>query len=121
MAIVGYARVSTRGQSLDAQIKALKEYGVEDGHLFMEKESGAKRDRPELEAVIRFVRKGDSLVVTKLDRIARSTKHLLDIATEFQQDDKRTKELGLTEDELAFYDLLAANEKLLNEAGPIQD
>lgn len=55
-----------------------------------------------------------------LDSIA-AIKHLLDIATEFQNDDKRTKELGLTEDELAFYDLLEANQKLLNEAGPIQD
>lgn len=48
-------------------------------------------------------------------------KHLLDIAAEFKNDDKRTKELGLTEDELAFYDLLSANEKLLNMQGPIQD
>jgi type I restriction enzyme R subunit len=55
-----------------------------------------------------------------LDSIA-AIKHLLDIATEFKNDDIRTKQLGLTEDELAFYDLLSANEKLLNEAGPIQD
>lgn len=55
-----------------------------------------------------------------LDSIA-AIKHLLDIANEFKEDDKRTKELGLTEDELAFYDLLSANSTLLNEAGPIQD
>jgi len=55
-----------------------------------------------------------------LDSIA-AIKHLLDIANEFKNDDIRTKQLGLTEDELAFYDLLSANEKLLNEAGPIQD
>jgi len=55
-----------------------------------------------------------------LDSIA-AIKHLLDIAEQFQQDDKRTKELGLTEDELAFYDLLLTNENLLNESGPIQD
>lgn len=55
-----------------------------------------------------------------LDSIA-AIKHLLDIANEFQQDDIRTKELGLTEDELAFYDLLSANEKILNQTGPIQD
>jgi type I restriction enzyme R subunit len=55
-----------------------------------------------------------------LDSIA-AIKHLLDIANEFQQDDIRTKQLGLTEDELAFYDLLSASEKILNEAGPIQD
>ena len=80
MAIVGYARVSTRGQKLDAQIKALKEAGVEDDHLFQEKVSGAKGERPELVALLRHVRKGDTVVVTKLDRIARSTKHLLEIA-----------------------------------------
>ena len=45
----------------------------------------------------------------------------MDIAQEFQQDDVRTKQLGLTDDELAFYDLLSANEKLLNVKGPIQD
>ena len=55
-----------------------------------------------------------------LDSIA-AIKHLLDLANEFQQDDIRTKQLGLTEDELAFYDLLSANEKILNKAGPIQD
>jgi type I restriction enzyme R subunit len=55
-----------------------------------------------------------------LDSIA-AIKHLLDIANEFKQDDIRTKQLGLTEDELAFYDLLSANEKLINTKGPIQD
>jgi len=55
-----------------------------------------------------------------LDSIA-SIKHLLDIANEFTQDDIRTKQLGLTVDELAFYDLLSANEKLMNTKGPIQD
>jgi len=55
-----------------------------------------------------------------MDSIA-AIKHLLDIADELKQDDIRTKQLGLTEDELAFYDLLAANEKLITEQGPIQE
>ncbi len=55
-----------------------------------------------------------------LDSIA-AIKHLLDIANEFQNDDKRTKELGLDTDELAFYDLLESNQKLINTEGPIQD
>ncbi|OWW26742.1 type I restriction-modification system endonuclease [Zobellia sp. OII3] len=55
-----------------------------------------------------------------LDSIA-AIKHLLDIANDMKEDDKRTKELGLTEDELAFYDLLSANSAILNEAGPVQD
>ncbi|MEQ9401939.1 MAG: DUF3387 domain-containing protein [Cyclobacteriaceae bacterium] len=74
----------------------------------------AKKLKDELEKVLSNYHKNS------LDSIA-AIKHLLDIATEFQNDDKRTKELGLTEDELAFYDLLSANEKLLNEAGPIQE
>jgi type I restriction enzyme R subunit len=55
-----------------------------------------------------------------LDSMA-AIKHMLDIANEFRNDDTRTKQLGLTEDELAFYDLLSSNEKILNQAGPIQD
>lgn len=55
-----------------------------------------------------------------LDSIA-TIKHLIDIANEFKNDDIRTSELGLSEDELAFYDLLVANEAILNEKGPIQD
>lgn len=55
-----------------------------------------------------------------LDSIA-AIKHLLELAEELRQDDIRTKQLGLTEDELAFYDLLSANSSILNEQGPIQD
>lgn len=74
----------------------------------------ARRLRDELEKVLSNYHKNS------LDSIA-AIKHLLDIADEFQQDDIRTKQLGLTEDELAFYDLLAASQKIINEAGPIQD
>lgn len=55
-----------------------------------------------------------------LDSIA-AIKHILDIADELNSDDKRIKELGLSDDELAFYDLLISNEKILNQKGPIQD
>ncbi|MBO2543621.1 type I restriction endonuclease subunit R [Salegentibacter sp. BDJ18] len=74
----------------------------------------ARRLRDELEKVLSNYHKNS------LDSIA-AIKHLLDIAEEFQQDDIRTKQLGLTEDELAFYDLLSASQKIINEAGPIQD
>lgn len=70
---------------MDAQFKALKEAGVEDDHLFKEKASAGKGDRPQLDAMLKHVRKDDTVVVTKLDRIARSTKHLLDIAETLQQ------------------------------------
>lgn len=80
MANVGYARVSTRSQSLEAQHKALKG-SVPDGDLvlFEEKVSAKDRNRPALNELLRYVRKGDVVIVTKLDRLARSTKHLLDI------------------------------------------
>jgi len=80
--VIGYARVSTVGQSLDVQIDQLQSAGVEK--IFQEKISGVKKDRPELQSMIDYVRDGDTVVITKLDRIARSTKHLLEIAEELQ-------------------------------------
>lgn len=80
MATVGYARVSTTGQSLDTQLAALS--GCEK--IFREKISGAKDDRPELQALLEFVREGDAVQVTKLDRLARNTRHLLEVS-EFLQ------------------------------------
>ncbi|EQC2670858.1 recombinase family protein [Yersinia enterocolitica] len=76
MATVGYARVSTTGQSLDTQLAALS--GCEK--IFREKISGAKDDRPELQALLEFVREGDAVQVTKLDRLARNTRHLLEVS-----------------------------------------
>ena len=75
--IVGYARVSTSGQGLDVQLDQLQAAGCEK--IFKEKISGAKKDRPQLAALIDFVREGDVVACCKLDRIARSTKHLLEI------------------------------------------
>lgn len=75
MAIIGYARVSTTGQSLEQQLTAL----AECEKVFQEKVSGSKTDRPQLQAMLEFVRSGDVLKVTKLDRLARNTRHLLEI------------------------------------------
>ncbi len=75
MATVGYARVSTAGQSLDVQLTALKDCE----RVFQEKESGAKAKRIELERMLEFVREGDLVVITKLCRLARNTRHLLEI------------------------------------------
>jgi DNA invertase Pin-like site-specific DNA recombinase len=77
MAIIGYARASTEDQKLEAQIDQLKE--AKCTRIYQEKVSGVKVDRPELVAMLDYVREGDTVVVTKLDRIARSTKHLLEI------------------------------------------
>jgi DNA invertase Pin-like site-specific DNA recombinase len=73
--IVGYARVSTDGQSLEAQHTALMAAGAE--RVFAEKQSGIKTDRAALARCMRSLEAGDVLLVTKLDRLARSTRDLL--------------------------------------------
>lgn len=75
--LIGYARVSTQEQETGMQIDALKRAGVEKIHE--EKRSGGDRKRPVLEAVLADLRPGDEFVVYKLDRIARSLSHLLEI------------------------------------------
>jgi DNA invertase Pin-like site-specific DNA recombinase len=75
MPIYGYARVSTDGQTLDAQIAQLKAAGAEK--VFREKVSGARADRPELARLLRSLASGDRVLVTRLDRLARSTRDLL--------------------------------------------
>lgn len=76
--LIGYARVSTDDQTLDQQRAALKAVGCK--RIFEEKVSGAKRDRPQLAALLDQLRDGDVVTVTRLDRLARSTRNLLDIA-----------------------------------------
>ena len=77
MATVGYARVSTVDQDLTAQLEQLQATGCD--RVYQEKASGAQYDRPELGAMLDYVREGDTVICCKLDRIARSTKHLLEI------------------------------------------
>ena len=68
---IGYARISSIGQNEAAQVDILNRNGIEE--LFLEKASGASRDgRPSLATAIKYARKGDVLVVTRLDRLARS-------------------------------------------------
>jgi DNA invertase Pin-like site-specific DNA recombinase len=73
--IYGYARVSTDGQTLTAQQASLTAAGAE--RVYSEKESGAKTDRAQLAKAISALGNGDTLIVTKLDRLARSTRDLL--------------------------------------------
>src|SRR5271170_1865025 len=75
MAQIGYGRVSTDGQSLTAQVAELKAANCE--RVFQEKISGARSDRKQLARLIAGLDKGDVLVVTRLDRLARSTRDLL--------------------------------------------
>ena len=83
MAIVGYARVSSVGQSLELQVEKLKEYGCTK--IYTEKKSALDLKRPELLKCLDYVRdKDDTLVITKLDRIARSSLHLGKIIEQLQ-------------------------------------
>lgn len=85
--LIGYARVSTVDQNLDLQRNALTEAGCE--RIFIEQMSGAVRDRPELMAALGYMRGGDTLVVWKLDRLARSIKQLIDTV-----EDMRVRDIG---------------------------
>ena len=75
MTVFGYARVSTDGQSLEAQVRELRTAGA--GRVYREKISGAVSDRAQLRRVLAALGKGDVLLVTRLDRLARSTRDLL--------------------------------------------
>lgn len=73
---IGYARVSTLDQNLDLQMQALRKAGCKK--IFREKISGASRNRPELQRMLDQIREGDTVLVWKLDRLARSTRDLLE-------------------------------------------
>src|SRR5712664_2410508 len=77
VAVYGYARVSTDGQSLAAQLAELKAARCEK--IFQEKISGARSDRKQITRLIGVLAKGDVLVVTRLDRLARATRDLLNL------------------------------------------
>ncbi|MBN9653882.1 recombinase family protein [Halobacillus sp. GSS1] len=82
---IGYARVSTKDQSLQLQEDALKEAGAE--RTYSEKDSGGNWDRTELSRCLDALRPGDTLIVYKLDRLARSQKQLQDIAYTLEEND----------------------------------
>ena len=76
----GYARVSTKDQSLNLQIDALEKYGCDQ--IYSEVAKGAKADRPEWLQLLAKVKKGDTLVIWKLDRMGRSLHHLVKVVNE---------------------------------------
>lgn len=80
---IGYARVSTQDQNPEFQTDALEKAGCEQ--IFQEKVTGSSRDRPELSQCLRMLRDGDTLVVWKLDRLARSLKDLVEIVYDLNQ------------------------------------
>ncbi|MFD0943825.1 recombinase family protein [Savagea faecisuis] len=79
---IGYARVSTQDQSLDLQVDALKKAGC--NRIFKEKISGKRNSRPELQKMLDTLREKDTVVVYKLDRISRSTRHLIELVESFE-------------------------------------
>ena len=81
MALVGYARVSSSGQSLDVQLDKLKHCDK----IYQETQSGNNQQRSQLAACLEYVRDGDTLIVSRLDRVARSTLHLCTTAEDGAQ------------------------------------
>ena len=92
MAIVGYARVSTEGQNLSGQLAALKAAGADT--IYREKVSGVRANRPQLAKLMAGLGAGDVVVVTKLDRLGRSTRELLDLIDRISKAGASFRSLG---------------------------
>lgn len=78
MAVYGYARVSTREQTADRQVKALKEFGVIEGNIYVDKQTGRDFERPSYKRLIRKMRVEDVLVVKSIDRLGRNYAEILE-------------------------------------------
>jgi DNA invertase Pin-like site-specific DNA recombinase len=81
----GYARMSTRQQSLDVQVKALKEAGVKENRIFTDKASGSHTNRGGLKLLRVKVEAGDVILVKKLDRLGRDTADMIQLIKEFDE------------------------------------
>jgi DNA invertase Pin-like site-specific DNA recombinase len=90
--IVGYARVSTTDQDLSAQLDALRKAGART--IYREKISGVRADRPQLAKLMASLKSGDVVVITKIDRLARSTRELLNLIHAIDQAGASLKSLG---------------------------
>src|SRR6478735_4858310 len=86
MGQLAYIRVSSVGQSLEVQRDKMLAAGVEPKNIFEEKRSGLDTGRPELKACLRALRKGDTLLITRIDRLARSATDLLNIVRGLEKD-----------------------------------
>jgi DNA invertase Pin-like site-specific DNA recombinase len=106
MTIWGYARVSTESQDYERQVEALKSAGAEK--LFAEKVSGSRADRPQLVKMMALLKAGDVVLVTKIDRLGRSTQDLLNLIEKMRKAGANFKSLG---DEML--DTTSANGELI--------
>jgi len=82
--LLGYARVSTADQNPDHQVDALRRAGVAAKDIYVDHASGAKASRPELDNILRILRDGDTLKITRLDRLGRSVLHLVTLGAELR-------------------------------------
>lgn len=81
----GYARVSTADQNPDHQIDALLREGVSEENIHTDYASGAKASRPEFDVILKRLRRGDTLKVTRLDRLSRSVQHLINLGADLRE------------------------------------
>jgi len=89
--VIGYARCSTADQNLDWQVDALKQYGCED--IFQNKFTGTTKERPELNILLRSLRKGDTIIICVLTRLSRSVKELFDLVEKIDKAGANIKSL----------------------------
>ena len=94
--LVGYARVSTLDQNLDRQIDQLVSAGVDKRNIYMEKMSGKKRERPELNRMIDELQDGDTVVIAELSRVSRSTSDTIEIVEQIRNKGASIKSLSET-------------------------
>jgi DNA invertase Pin-like site-specific DNA recombinase len=92
MSVLGYARVSTTDQDLSAQLEALRKAGAQT--VYREKVSATRGDRPQLQKLMASLKGGDVLLVTKIDRLARSTRELLNLIHAIDETGATLKSLG---------------------------
>ncbi|PFZ93704.1 Pin-related site-specific recombinase/DNA invertase [Bacillus pseudomycoides] len=91
MAIIGYARKSSNTQNIDRQIEALKDVSK----MFVDKMSGQSIERPQLKAMLNFIREGDIVVITELDQLSRKNKNLIKIMNDIQRKEATLEVLNL--------------------------
>lgn len=92
MAVIGYARVSTTGQTLEGQVQSLSDAGAD--RVIEETGSGGNRERPALRKLLKGIKRGDVLLVVRIDRLARSVAHLLEVIEELERKGAGFRSLG---------------------------